>query len=84
MVYNNYKRNKETLEAPFGFRLAVGGVHIEQNPEEQRVISLISGLRAEGLSTRQIVSRLNSDRVPARGSKWNQTTIVRILKKAAA
>lgn len=70
-------------QVPFGFRLAPDGVALEADPKEQRVISLVTQLRADGLSIRAIAARLNDDDVPARGKRWHPTTVSRLLKRAA-
>jgi hypothetical protein len=33
-------------------------------------------------STRAIAARLNAEGVPARGSRWHQTTVCRLLARA--
>jgi len=71
-------------EEPFGWRVGTDGVHLEQDQEEQKALSLIKQLRAEGLSIRKIAARLNADHVPGRGAKWNISTVHRFLQKKAA
>jgi DNA invertase Pin-like site-specific DNA recombinase len=77
-------RGEVVGELPFGYRLSRDGIHIEEDPDEQRAILLVNQLKAEGLSLRQIAARLNQDKVPSRGQRWHPTTVVRILKKQAA
>lgn len=80
-----YKRGRGEFigEAPFGFKLAEDGVHLQEDQEEQKAVASITTLKAEGLSLREIVARLNAEQVPARGARWHKTTVARILKKAA-
>jgi len=78
------KGEKTGGRCPFGYRLAADGVHLEPEPREQRVVSLLKALRAEGLSLRAIAERLNADGVQARGRKWYPMTISRVLEREAA
>ena len=71
-------------QVPFGSRLAVDGVHLENDDDEQRVIELVRALRADGLSLRAVADRLNADNVPARGKRWHTTTIARLVARDAA
>lgn len=71
-------------QVPFGARLAADGVHLEEHPEERRVLDLVAELRTEGLSIRAIAARLNTDNVPARGRCWHPTTVARLLDREAA
>ena len=70
-------------QVPFGYHLAADGVHLEADDDEQRVISMVKQLRADGLSLRAVATHLNDHGVPARGSKWHKTTIIRLLDRAA-
>lgn len=75
------KRRKERVgQIPFGFRLAKDGFHLEEDPDEKKIIRKIYSLRRSGLSIRRISEVLNGDRTPARGKKWYPTTVARILK----
>ena len=66
---------------PYGFQLAGDGKHLIGNEREQRIIELVLSLRAEGLSLRAIVARLNADSVSTRtGNDWQLTQITRMLK----
>lgn len=80
-----HKRSKgERIgQVPFGFVLGADGVHLVEEPAEQRVIALVCRLRADGLSIRAIAAVLNDDDVPARGGRWHRTSIDRILRRAA-
>lgn len=67
---------------PYGWALAEDGRMLVENPEEQATISLILKLRREkGLSCRKLAEHLNAVGVPSRGTRWQKTTIERILKK---
>jgi len=69
---------------PFGYRLDADGVHLVEQPDEQRAIALVRELRAEGLSIRAIADQLNLDGCPARGERWYPTTVARLLDREAA
>lgn len=45
-------------EAPYGYRLATDGEHIEELPEEQAVLVEVRELRAAGLSFRRVAAEL--------------------------
>lgn len=78
------KSRRERVGAPaFGYRLADDGVRLVEDADEQEAIRLIRALRAEGETQQRIVDRLNADGVPARGKRWHQTTVSRILRRAA-
>jgi len=78
------RRGERVGQVPFGYRLADDGTHLETEPREQRVISLVQDLRADGMTIRAIAARLNDDNVPARGKKWHPTTVARMLARNAA
>lgn len=66
---------------PYGFRLAEDGKHLIESQRECRIIRLVESLRADGLSLRAIVARLNADSVTTRtGNVWQLTQVARILK----
>lgn len=77
------RRGERTGAVPFGFKLGTDGVHLEEDPAEQRVLALTEALRADGLSIRAIAAHLNEEGVPARGKRWHPTTVARLLKRAA-
>lgn len=78
------KGERTTGKLAYGFRLAEDGIHLEQDPAEQRVLALVAALRADGLSVRAIAEQLNADGVPARGKCWHPTTIHRLAIREAA
>ncbi len=63
---------------PYGFR-AEGGALVP-DVREREVAAIIKELRSEGLSLRQISTRLNQQRIPAkRGGHWYPQTVSRIV-----
>ncbi len=77
------KRGERVGQIPYGYRLNADGVHLDEDPAEQRVIALVLGLREDGMTFRAIAERLNADAVPARGKRWHPTTLSRMVKRAA-
>lgn len=69
---------------PYGSRLALDGVHLEPDPDEQIVIARIMELREMDHSLRAITKYLNTEGIPARGSRWHKTTVQRIIRRAEA
>ena len=64
-------RGERVGTVPYGYRVAADGVRLAADPAEQATADLIRGLRAEGLSTRQIAARLNQrGLVTRRGTTW--------------
>jgi DNA invertase Pin-like site-specific DNA recombinase len=67
-----HKRNRgERLGGalPYGKRLAPDGIHLEDDPTEQRVIATIRRYRQRGLTIRAIVDRLKKRGVTSRNGR---------------
>ncbi len=69
---------------PFGYRLSADGVHLEEVAGEQLALDRIATLRAAEMTIGAIADQLNSECIPARGSRWHATTISRLLRRACA
>lgn len=70
---------------PFGFRLSIDGVHIEQDEGEQSILDQIKNLMGLGLSTRKIAEEMNQRGAFNRGgAAWNHASIHRLVTKIAA
>jgi DNA invertase Pin-like site-specific DNA recombinase len=78
------QRGERIGEVPYGSRLSEDGVRLEAEPAEVRVLELVRGLRAEGVSVAAIAERLNLDGVPARGTRWHPTTVARLTRAKSA
>jgi DNA invertase Pin-like site-specific DNA recombinase len=66
--------------APYGFRLGVGGVQLEEDPREQAVLARVGVLRAAGTSLRGIVERLRREGLVSRtGRPFAVVQIQRML-----
>lgn len=74
-------RGERVGQIPFGYRLADDGQKLEADPDEQHVVELVKGLRAEGMTLTAIADHLNKKRVPARGRKWYPMTVSRVLNR---
>jgi DNA invertase Pin-like site-specific DNA recombinase len=68
---------------PFGFRLSGDGVHLEENPDEQLILTRARELRAEGNTVRQIAAKLNRDGFATRrGTAWRFQYVAEALRAA--
>ena len=67
--------------APYGFRLATDGVHLEKDPDEQELIRVVRELRNEGLSLRKIAKELAKRGFRTR--KGTQISSVQVSRWAA-
>jgi site-specific DNA recombinase len=71
-------------EVPFGFSLADDGRTLVENPDEQRVLSVIHDLRSKGLSLRAIADELNRQGYKAKkGGAWKYGQVQSVLRRAA-
>ncbi|MBL9006537.1 MAG: recombinase family protein [Myxococcales bacterium] len=76
--------------APYGHRFgttrdASGRARLEPHADEQIIIARIVDLHKKGVPQKDIVSALRADETPGpRGTGWNRTMILRILKRAGA
>lgn len=70
---------------PFGFRLAADGLHLEENPQEQAIVSRVQELKAAGYTLREIAAELNRQGFTTRrGSAWQHVYVLNVLRPAAA
>jgi hypothetical protein len=70
--------------APYGWDFGRGGLLVE-NTREQKVITRMRQMQAEGMSFRGIAVRLDSEGIrPKRGKRWIHTTVKSILARTAA
>jgi DNA invertase Pin-like site-specific DNA recombinase len=79
------KRNGERVgNIRYGLRLADDGVHVEEDREEQAVLSEIRQLRGEGTPLRGIAVALNHlEYRTRRGTAWRLESVARVLKMQA-
>jgi DNA invertase Pin-like site-specific DNA recombinase len=68
---------------PFGYRMAVDGLHLEADPAGQAVLSSIRELKAAGRTTRQIADDLNRQGCTTRrGTAWRFQYVAEALRAA--
>jgi len=71
-------------DVPFGYHLEDDGTTLTADPDEQRVLSLIQRLRAEGESLRAISDHLaKRGYTNKKGAAWHPQSIKRLLDRAA-
>ena len=76
-------RNERVGFIPFGKKLHLDGIHLEECSIEQDILKQIEALKEKGLSVRTIATAMNDKKAFNRGSEWNASSIHRILKKVA-
>lgn len=74
-------RGRSTGTAPYGWRSVEGALVPHEG--EQAILAEILALRASGLSTPKIADKLNESGRPARGRRWYQPAVWRILAAAS-
>lgn len=77
-------RGERTGGIPYGKRLAEDGRTLVDDPDELLVRELIGTLRAEGLTLRAIVDRLNQEAIPCRGARWHLPHVARVARAEVA
>ncbi|MBI5493756.1 MAG: recombinase family protein [Deltaproteobacteria bacterium] len=68
--------------APYGFRVAADGVHLDEEPAEQAVLDEARALRAAGLSLRAVAAEL--DRLGMRSRVGSPFAAVQVARMVAA
>ncbi len=77
-------KGQRTGNVPFGYSLEADGVHLVENPEEQRVIGIVRKLRTAGHSLREIADELNRQgHETRRGSAWRHQYVANVVREAA-
>ena len=79
------KKNERVGHIPFGQRLSDDGIHLEEDDMEKSVLNQIGELLKEGVATRRAATEMNRRSAFNRGgSKWNQQSMQRLMKKMTA
>jgi site-specific DNA recombinase len=81
----NHKRaNGERVgTVPFGWRLAPDGVHLQENPPEQEIVSMARELYGVGYMLCEVTEELNRQGLRTRrGTPWRYQYVARVLKAA--
>jgi DNA invertase Pin-like site-specific DNA recombinase len=78
------KANGERVgTVPYGWRPAPDGIHLEENPPEQRALSNVRDLRAAGHTLRGIAAELNRRGIlTRRGTPWRVQYVQAALRAA--
>ncbi len=71
-------------KAPFGYRFDETGRALFPREDEQRMIERVRELHDAGMSLNAIAAALNAEGVPARGTRWHPTTVMRIVRREVA
>lgn len=67
---------------PFGYELADDGEHLVEVEEEQRTITTMMTLRADGLSYRAIVAELERQGIPPKSAtRWSPPVVRQIIRR---
>jgi site-specific DNA recombinase len=75
--------NERVGTVPFGYRMAVDGLHLEADPTEQGILSLIRELKMAGHSTRRTAEELNRQGFTTRrGTAWRFQYVAEALRAA--
>jgi len=78
------KGEKTGGSAPYGFRLAADGIHLEEHPVEVITLLRIRTLRATGMGGRRIAAALTAEGFTPRGKRWDPASVQRIADTALA
>lgn len=71
--------NRERIgNIPYGKRLTSDGIHLEDNPQEQEIISMIKSLRSDGITYETIEHTLKLNRRNREGNPFTISAIHRI------
>ncbi len=74
-------RNERVGYIPYGYRLCIDNVHLEEDEHEQQMLKMISTFRSQGLSLRKIANELNKSLLVNRQQNiWNHVSISRVMK----
>ncbi len=68
---------------PYGFQLAGDGVSLIEEPKERITVDYCRTLKRDGLSLREIASRLETEGHSPRGKAWHPQTVKNILMAAS-
>jgi len=75
--------NQRTGTVPFGYQVGADGRSLDENPNEQRVLSIIRECRAQGFTLRDIAEELNRQGINTRrGTAWRHQYVAGLLAVA--
>ena len=74
------KDGKRTGHIPYGYRLCIDNVHIEEDKDEQYTLKLMRQMQQDGSSLREIANELNFYNRMNRDGPWNHVSVTRVMK----
>jgi site-specific DNA recombinase len=85
MAYKRQQREYTGGEPPYGWQLAVDGVHLDPHTAEQAIVREALELKTAGLSLRKIGARLATHGLlPRQGKAWHPKTVRDLLQAEVA
>lgn len=81
-VRHKASKGERLGQIPYGSRLGADGRTLEPDPGDASTLELISTLKADRLTTRQIADELNRRAIPAkRGGGWSHSSVAALLRR---
>jgi DNA invertase Pin-like site-specific DNA recombinase len=74
-------RNQRVGHIPYGFKLKEDKIHLEEDPHEQYNLNIMSQMKLEGNSLRNIAEEMNFSNRLNRDGIWNHVSVGRVIKK---
>lgn len=85
MAFKKSRREYTGGHAPYGWRVAADGVHLEPEDDEQEILRAALKLKKAGLSLRKVGARLEAaGLLPRSGGRWHAKTVKDLLNAEAA
>ncbi len=82
MSHKRDRRERVSHQIPLGYDLADDGVQLVENKAEQRLLRRIRKLHGQGLSSRQIIERLErAGHEPKNGGRWHPKVVLGICQR---
>ena len=82
MAHKRSRRERVSGKIPLGYDLADDGVQLVMNRAEQRILRRIRKLHRDGLSSRQIIERLERAGLePKNGGRWHPKVVLEICQR---
>lgn len=76
------KKGERVGRIPYGYMMADGGVLLQENPDEQYNLRLMTKLKSEGESLRDIAENMNFYKRLNRDGPWTHMSISRVIGNA--
>lgn len=78
------KTGQRAGQLPYGFNVAEDGKTLVQDEQALAAAAIVAGLKASGMTYRQIVDEMNRRVPPTQDKKWHLSTVQKALKLTAA